>query len=197
MEIKLFEDTIKYHNATLAEQQDFREYVEGVEMSIKGLGKNIETLMNKRWPFNNETLMLVLNIRWDLVYIFGTPPYLCDLLRYRTKHCAAQKIYLPFNQAETIVPLLEQVIEAMLYLKNQVPLPKCSAVGFAKSYEMLNRFTTHGHYLPNLSGNNDNHRIGDIILYLRHMYKTVRFVYYNSVFPVEQAFSYNENEKEE
>jgi hypothetical protein len=93
-------------------------------------------------------------------------------------------IKIHFDEKLSIKHLLNETVDVMLHLKNTVPIPKCSYKELDKAYVAIDRFTTHGHYLPHLSKKTDEHRIEDVLLYLHHVHKTVSTVYEYGVMSV-------------
>lgn len=119
----------------------------------------------------------------------STDGYMKDFIKlmsyYRKKRLIKNDLISPsFNSQNTIESLLHRIVDAMVHLKNTVPVTNASYASLEKAYTILGNFQKHGHYLPNLSQNKNEHRIGDILLYLRHVNKIVAAVYEYAVMEI-------------
>lgn len=109
----------------------------------------------------------------------------------RKNYITQKKIFMIFNYDSSIKHMLEKTINTMVQLKNDIPVANALHYKFNEAYKSLDTFTTHGHYLPNLSKNKNEHRISDIVLYVRHINKIVRTVYECAVMQIVRKYPFH------
>jgi hypothetical protein len=156
----------------------YKDAFESIHCNIKNIQNNLAIIKQENSANLNILYEKLIILHIDYSDYFLNLHELLFLFKYCFRKNKIKKtIYLSFNAQGTIESLLYQTIDTMVYLKNSIPIPKASCQSIEKACKILDNFKQHGHYLPNLSKDQDEHKIGDIILYLRHVNKTVAAVY--------------------
>jgi hypothetical protein len=157
----------------------------------KRLMESCAVLMN----ISSNPLLSIVYIHLDLFGIYVDLYRLISAFKYyfRKQNILNKKILAPFNESESIELLLYKVVDAMLHVKKTTPITKVPYSSYKNAYAILDNFKKHGHYLPNLSESNDEHTIGNIILYLRYVSKTINKIYKSAVLPTMQKFPIKED----
>lgn len=162
--------------------EDFTYYQNSLESTYERMQGLLSTLKRK----NTERVEPLIRLHGDFLGILSDFHQIRKITDYafRKNYLLSPIITIHFDEKKSIHHLLSQTVDVMLHLKNTVPVTKCSYSELEKAYVTIHKFTEHGHYLPNLSKNKDEHHIKDILLHLKHVEKTVSIVYEHGVMSI-------------
>lgn len=181
-EINIVKHIIIQKSHLIKIDQNFNYYIDSVANSYNRILNILEKLSLQKSDRFNSLLHLhfdYMGIGIDLYNIGQITDY-----ALRRNQLESLIIKIHFEESKSICHLLNETVDIMLHLKNTVPIIRCPYNEIEKAYRAIDRFSKHGHYLPNLSKNKDEHHIKDVLLYLKHVEKTVFIVYEHGVMSI-------------
>ena len=129
--------------------------------------------------------------------------YVLDVLYKDTKYLFKSNkmnqdtIYCDFNAKNNLIKQCHDIVLLMLQINQTLPMRMDVSDSIKKAFMILNRFEKHGHYLPNLSKNNNEHNIRDVLLYLKLSYKYGVKIYKLAIDPVERKVDFDSLESDD
>ena len=144
----------------------------------------------------NNCLEKLVHIHCHYSDIISTFQEIIKITHYalRRNQLLSHMIKFDFDQNKSIYYLLNETVDLIVDIKNAVPIPKYAYKDIEKVYAAVDKFTTHGHYLLNLSRKKNEYCTEDALLYLKHVYKTLSLVYEYGVLEMIRKYPRNKIE---
>jgi hypothetical protein len=109
---------------------------------------------------------------------------------FRTNKINKNTIYCDFNAKNNFIKQCYEIVSLMLQINQKIPMRKDISNSIKKAYTIVDKFEKHGHYLPNLSKNQNEHEIRDVLLYLKLVHRYGVKIYMLAIDPVERKIAY-------